>query len=86
VDTIAEEHQVITVAMQSGTRLEVAQHLDKKGWNFPVIADPTGDIARTWGVRGVPALYFLDRENLIHHVSVGYTSRPGMSLRMWMAK
>jgi alkyl hydroperoxide reductase subunit AhpC len=53
---------------------------------FPVLLDPRGEIASRWGVRGVPTLYFLDPENRIRHVSVGYTSPPGLHWRMWLSE
>ena len=75
VQSISEDHSVITVAMQSGDDKQITQHLTDNGHDFPVISDPNGEIARSWNVRAVPTLYFLDSENRIRHVSVGYASR-----------
>jgi peroxiredoxin len=85
IDALSKEHAVVTVAMQSGEPAEVARHLTEKGLKFPVIVDSTGEIARSWGVHGVPTLYVLDAENRIRFVSVGYTSTPGLITRMWFA-
>jgi peroxiredoxin len=85
VDSLAEGHEVITVAMQSGTPSEIASVLAEKGLHFPVITDPTGEIANSWGVSGVPAFFILDRRNRIRFVSVGYTSQAGLALRLWLS-
>jgi peroxiredoxin len=85
VDGLAENHAVITVAMKSGGSAEVAQHLAEKRLAFPVIMDPEGEIAKAWGVKGVPTFYVLDAKNEIRYVSVGYTSTPGLVARMWLA-
>jgi peroxiredoxin len=85
VDALAQDHVVITIAMQSGGSADVAQHLAEKDLEFPVIMDPEGEIAKAWGVQGVPTFYVLDAENQIRHVSVGYTSTPGLVTRMWLA-
>mgnify|MGYP006228498207 CR=1 FL=1 len=75
VQSISEDHAVVTVAMQSGDNDQILQHLTDNEHDFPVISDPNGEIARSWNVRAVPTLYFLDSENRIRHVSVGYASR-----------
>jgi peroxiredoxin len=66
--------------------MQVQQYLTDEGLDFPVLPDPQGEIARRWSVRGVPTLYFLDRENGIRHVSVGYTSPIGLRWRMWLSE
>lgn len=86
VESLSEDYSVITVAMQSGDGEQVKQYLADKGLDFPVLLDPQGEIARRWGVRGVPTLYFLDPENRISYTSVGYTSPPGMRGRIWLSK
>ena len=85
VSALAEEHEVITVAMQSGQAEAVRQHMSEKALQFPVIIDPEGVLAKSWGVRGVPAFFVLDRGNRIRHVSVGYTSQSGLRARLWLA-
>jgi alkyl hydroperoxide reductase subunit AhpC len=71
--------------MQSGGSDDVAQHLAEKELAFPVILDPEGEIAKVWGVKGVPTFYVLDAKNQVRYVSVGYTSTPGLVARMWLA-
>jgi peroxiredoxin len=85
VDALAQEHEVISIAMRSGGAADVSQHLTKKGLAFPVIMDPEGETAKAWGVKGVPTFFVVDAENQIRYVSVGYTSKPGLIARMWLA-
>ncbi len=80
VQSLSEEHSVITVAMQSGDAGQVKGYLADKGYDFPVLLDPNGTIAKRWKVRAVPTLYFLDADNRIRHVGVGYTSH----LPLWL--
>jgi peroxiredoxin len=80
VQKLSEEHAVVTVAMQSGSAAEVSRFLADKELDFPVVLDPEGEISRSWRVDGVPTLYFLDAENRIRHVSVGFTAH----LPMWL--
>lgn len=85
IDALARDVPVITVAMQSGDRAAVVQHLRKEGLRFPVLNDPDGAIAAQWGVRAVPASFIVDGAGRIRFVEVGYTTGAGLRLRLWLA-
>jgi len=85
IDALARDAAVITVAMQSGDRAAVIQHLRKEALSFPVFNDPDGEIAAQWGVRAVPASFIVDGAGQIRYVEVGYTTGVGLRLRLWLA-
>ena len=85
IDDLARSLPVITVAMQSGDRNEVAQYLRHEALSFPVLNDPDGVIATRWGVRAVPASFIVDGAGQIHFVEVGYTTGVGLRLRLWLS-
>jgi thiol-disulfide isomerase/thioredoxin len=85
IDALAEEYPVITVAMQSGEAQEVLDYLAEQGVDYPVVNDPDGLIARRYGVSGVPASFVLDGKGEVRFVTRGYTSGPGMRVRLWLA-
>jgi len=85
VTSLAEDWPVMTVAMQSGTAVEVAAHLAKNGLAWPALLDGDGRIAAAYGLKGVPAFIVIDRRGRIRSVSTGYTSELGMRLRLWWA-
>lgn len=85
VSAIARDHQVITVAMQSGDSGEVAAYLKENGLDFPVLNDPDGLYANRWGVSAVPASFVLDGEGRIRFTEVGYSTGIGLRVRLWMA-
>lgn len=85
VDTVARDHRVITIAMQSGSADEVSAHLREKGFGFPVVLDEDGAIAARWGVRGVPTSFIIDGSGRIRFSTVGLTSSWGLRLRLWLA-
>jgi peroxiredoxin len=85
IDDLARSIPVITVAMQSGERNEVAEYLRKEALSFPVLNDPDAAIAKLWGVRAVPASFIVDGAGQIRYVEVGYTTGMGLRLRMWLA-
>ena len=82
---LARDYEVITVAMQSGEPGEINAYLAERNLDFPVLSDPYGEFAGTWGVPGVPANFILDASGTIHSSTVGYTTKPGIEARLWAA-
>ncbi len=86
IEAIAEEHPVITVAMQSGTMLEVRRHMEKQGLRAPTIVDRSGSLSHNFGVSAVPATFVIDTNNQIRFVEQGFTSELGLRARLWLTK
>ena len=85
IDALRTDWPVFTVAMQSGDAATVAKALHVRGLDWPTALDPDGSIAARYGLHGVPALVVVDDRGEIRSVMVGYTTSPGMRLRMWWA-
>lgn len=86
IAALARDHRVVTVAMQSGSNAEVAKYLREQGLEMPVINDPDGMLAARWGVRATPSFFIVDSTGAIRFREVGYTSEPGLRLRMWLVR
>jgi peroxiredoxin len=86
ISALARDHRVVTIAMQSGSNAAVARYLQEQGMVLPVINDPDGAIASAWGVRATPSFFIVDTRGVIRFREVGYTSEPGLRLRMWLAR
>lgn len=82
---IAQDAEVISVAMQSGAASEVAGYVKEQGIVFPVLNDADGSISSAWGVHAVPASFIVAPDGQIHFVEVGYTTEVGLRLRLWWA-
>jgi peroxiredoxin len=85
VRAVAEEHRVISVASRSGDDAAVRSFVAQHALDAPVIVDPSGAIARAYGVNAYPTTFFVDASGQIRHVEVGYTTELGMRLRLWSA-
>ncbi len=85
VDAIAQDHQVVTIATTSGTPEEVQAFLLAHGLTMPTIVDEDGELARSWGVKGVPATFIVDSDRRIAHASQGFSTGIGLRLRLWLA-
>jgi thiol-disulfide isomerase/thioredoxin len=85
ITDIAQETEVISIAMQSGTAKEVAAYVQEQGIAFPVLNDADGSLSAAWGVHAVPASFIIAPDGQIQFVEVGYTTGVGLRLRLWWA-
>lgn len=83
ISAVASDHRVISVALRSGTPADVRRYQEEQGFNVPALADETGYWAEAYGVRGVPALFFVDSEGVVKSATTGFTSEAGIRLRLW---
>ena len=85
IDGLAEDYPVITVATTSGSPAELAGYMQQQGLGFPVVVDESGDLARQWGVVGVPTTYIVDAKGDIAWAGQGYSTGPGLRIRLMLA-
>lgn len=78
---------MVTVAYSSGEVEEVKRYMERKGIsNWVTIVDNDGELARQYGVVGVPTSYVLDEEGSIQFREVGASTGWGLRLRLWWAE
>lgn len=78
---------MVTVAYSSGEAEEVKRYMERKGINnWVTIVDNDGELARQYGVVGVPTSYVLDDEGNISFREVGASTSWGLRLRLWFAE
>lgn len=85
IEAIARDWPVLSVAMQSGDRAEIAEYLEERDLKTPAIADDDADIADAWKVRVVPTHFIVDAAGNIRFRVVGYTTTWGLRARLWWA-
>jgi peroxiredoxin len=83
IDAIARDHQVLGAALDGIGNSELQHWMVEQGVFYPVAADPTGQIAQQYGVKGVPASVIIDARGKIRFAEVGYTTETGLRLRLW---
>ena len=74
-----------SVAIQSGTAEQVARVMAEKGYRWPTLPDPAGEVLRQYGLAGPPAFIVINPAGDVRFVSLGYTSELGLRLRLWWA-
>ena len=85
VDAISKNHNVITIAVNSGTVSDITTFLSENKLHFRVINDENETIARQFGVTGVPTSFVIDSRGNILFTDVGFTTSWGQRFRLWFA-
>lgn len=84
VNSVANEHRVISIAVASGSDNEINQFMAEHGYQFAVISDREA-LHQDWGASVFPAIYIIDRQGQIRFKTSGATSSWGMRLRLLLA-
>ena len=84
INWLADNHQVISVAITSGDNRRLVQFMKYKKYDFPVINDSTGSISREWGVTATPSIVIV-KNGHISSITTGATTPVGLWLRLLFA-
>ena len=85
IQRVSQDYEVITVAVNSGSDLEIKEYLKEHGLNYRVINDHTSSLAQKLNVLVYPTTFIYDKSGKLLFSEVGYTSNFGLYLRMWWA-
>lgn len=84
ISSLAQDYQVLTVALQSGSVPEVRSHMQEHDAIYPVVNDPEGVHGNRYKIRGVPTVFIVDSRGSIHAALSGYTTELSVRLRLWL--
>ena len=85
IESIAKDYLGISVASWSEGEAEVKSYIQENGLTFPVLLDESGQLARYFGLKGVPASFILSPGGEIKFVESGYTTELGLRFRLWLS-
>ena len=85
VESIAEDYPVVSIASWSEGEEEVKRYMQQNGLTFPVMLDDSGQLARSFGLKGVPASFILSPSGEIKFVESGYSTELGLRFRLWIS-
>jgi len=85
IQSISQDYQVISIASWSEGEAEVKAYMRDKQLTFPAMLDTSGELAQSFGLKGVPASFILDPRGEITFVETGYSTEPGLRLRLWLS-
>ncbi len=85
IQSISQDYPVISIASWSEGKTAVNTYMQQNHLTFPVMLDNSGTLAQTFGVKGVPASFILNRQGEITFVETGYSTEYGLRFRLWLA-
>lgn len=85
IQSISKDYRVISIASWSEGETEVKTYMQDNQLTFPVMLDTNGELARSFGVKGVPASFILDPNGEITFVESGYSTEVGLRVRLWLS-
>ncbi len=85
MQSISEDYTVISVASWSEGDAKVKAYMQENQLTFPVLLDNTGELAQTFGLKGVPISFILDPNGEVKFVETGYSTEAGLRLRLWLS-
>ena len=86
ISDLSQNHQVLTIAVNSGSNADIQKFIQEKGLHFPVVNDADGAIAQKFGVDTFPTTFIYNDKGSLVYTDVGYTSKPSLLLKIWAGK
>jgi len=85
IQEISEKYNVLTIATNSGSDMQIKEYLNEHNVDFKVINDENSNYARMFNIQVFPTTLIYDKDRSLIFSEVGYTSTFGLYIRMWWA-
>lgn len=85
IQTIANNYEVLTVAVKSGSDITIEQYMEDKELTYKTYNDDEGFLASEFNVPAYPTTFIYNKKGELVFSEVGYTSTFGLWIRMLWA-
>ena len=85
IQTISENFEVLTIAVNSGNNNKIKKYMHDKGLNYKVFNDTNGLFTQKFNISAYPTTFIYDKDKNLVFSEVGFTSTLGLWLRMFWA-
>ena len=86
IEEISKDYEVITIAVQSGTKEEINEYMAENKLSFKVVNDEDAFFSQKFNIKAFPTTLIYDKEKNIKFTEVGYTTTAGLYSRMVLIK
>ncbi|MBS9782450.1 MAG: redoxin domain-containing protein [Arcobacter sp.] len=83
IQRLSNDYEVLTIAVQSGSKKEIQKYLNENNLSFKVVNDDEGKYAQKFNIQAFPTTLIYDKDKNLTFSEVGYTSTFGLYLRMF---
>jgi thiol-disulfide isomerase/thioredoxin len=85
IQRVSKKYDVLTIAVKSGSDLEIQKYLQENDLDFKVINDKDGFYSNMFKISAFPTTFIYDKDKKLLFSEVGYTSTFGIWLRLLWA-
>jgi thiol-disulfide isomerase/thioredoxin len=82
IERISKNHNVITVAVNSGSDKKIDDFMKEHELTYRVINDSSGALAKKFGIDAYPTTLIYDKDGKLKFAEVGYSSTLGLQARL----
>lgn len=82
IEKISKDYEVLTIAVQSGSEMEIEAYMKEHGLTFRTVNDESGFYSRKFNIKAFPTTLIYDKERNLTFSEVGYTTAAGLYARM----
>jgi len=86
VEKVSKDYEVITIAVESGSKENIQKYLNEHELSFNVVNDSDGFFARKFNIQVYPTTLIYDKDKFLKFSEVGYTSTAGLYSRMMLSE
>lgn len=86
IQKISKDYEVITIAVQSGSKKDIESYLAEHNLDFKVINDTDGYYSRKFNIKAFPTTFIYNSNKELKFSEVGYTTTAGLYARMKLIK
>lgn len=82
IEAVSKEHNVITIAVNSGSDEKLQTYMKERGFSFKVLNDEKGKWTKQFNVEAFPTTFIYDAKGVLRFTEVGYTTTAGLLARL----
>ena len=82
IEALSEKHNVISIAVNSGSNEKIQNFMNEHGLSYRVINDENGALAKRFGIEAYPTTLIYDKEGKLRFSEVGYSTTLGLKARI----
>lgn len=86
IEKISKDYEVLTIAVQSGSKEEIEAYLKENNLSFRVVNDEDAFFSSKFNIKAFPTTLIYDNDKNVKFTEVGYTTTAGLYSRMALIK
>src|SRR5690554_5808465 len=85
IDWLAADHQVLSIALRSGSDAKLKRYLSEHDYQFATVNDSAVEFSQRWQVQATPTVVIVSAGEVVSYTT-GASTPVGLWLRLWWAR